>query len=305
MTGYRILVVDDDPQQRELLRDMLEMSGFFLTEAENGSHCLEIVRQSPESFDLILLDLQMPVMDGFATLSALSADPNLSDIQVLMLTSHDRPNLRVRGLELGAEDYIAKPFHHAELLARVKAALRRGNRYRNHAGKLSGDLSSMHLFDLLSTLELGGRSVRVELADISAMVEMKSGRFSDARFLEFSGPDALFRIFLEARGSFFVQFDPADLESPVGGSMGALMLDAARAMDEWTRVVPELADSAIWWEAGPGHLPEWVNRILPARLSSIIACSPDSPDVFVPELRRWLDEKKLVPVVFEGERKPT
>lgn len=312
MTGYRILIADDDPAQRELLREYLELSGFTVDEAENGAQAVERLRERPA--DLVLLDLQMPVLDGFGALTRLQADPATARIPALLVTSHDRPNLKVRGLELGAEDYLVKPWHGAELLARVKAALRRSSRYRERAGTLSGDLRTMSLFDLLATLELGGRDALVELSDAGAFVRLAGGRFVDAGFGPFTGVEAVGRIFLAARGRFAVSFPPpapvADLENDPGESeptpsrsVGALLLDAARRLDEWTREVPELARPDAWYQAAPGTtLPAWISQRLPATAADLLAGHPEDPEAGLPELRACLDDGRLSPLVVPTER---
>lgn len=317
MTAYRVLIADDDPAQRELLREYLELSGFTVEEAENGLQAVERLRERPA--DLVLLDLQMPVLDGFGALTRLQADPATAGIPALLVTSHDRPNLKIRGLELGAEDYLVKPWHGAELLARVRAALRRSSRYRERMGTLSGDLGTMSLFDLLATLELSGRDALVELADTGAFIRLAGGRFVDAGFGSFTGVDAVGRIFLTARGRFAVSFPPPapqdELEPGEPGhaptrsaseptrSVGALLLDAARRLDEWTRELPELARPDAWYEAAPGAaLPAWISRRLPATAADLLAGHPEAPEAGLPELRACLDDGRLAPLVVPTER---
>jgi DNA-binding response OmpR family regulator len=305
VTGYRILIADDDPMQRELLREYLELSGFAVDEAGDGAQAVERLRGQPA--DLVILDLQMPVLDGFGALTLLQADPATAGIPALLLTSHDRPNLKVRGLELGAEDYLTKPGNGAELLARVKAALRRSRRYRDRAGALSGDLSSMSLFDLLATLELGGRDAEVEFPDLNARIRLAGGRFVDAGFGVCTGVDALSRIFLASRGRFSVSFTPMEptpsrsISAPTL-SVGALLLDAARRLDEWTREVPELAQPEVWYEAAPGAtLPAWITPHLPASAAGLLGRHPQSPEAGLVQLRACLDDGSLVPLVVSTE----
>ncbi|MBU1244826.1 response regulator [Myxococcota bacterium] len=302
MSSHRILIVDDDPLQRELLREYLEISGFEVDEADNGKTALAGLRGRPA--DLVILDLQMPVMDGFSTLKALQEQPGTATIPVLMLTSHDRPNLKVKGLELGAEDYITKPFHQAELLARVKAALRRNPRHEENDGRLFGDLSTLGLFDLLATLELSGRDAQVELPELAATVRLAGGRFQDAGLAGFSGPDALTRILLLARGTFVVQFRSVPGEDAgAGHSVSALLLDAARSIDEWTRVLPELANPDRWFEPRQdGDLPAWMARLLPAPVSRILSHWPEDAGAGLEPLRRLIDEGRLVALTLPCER---
>lgn len=116
----RILVVDDEPRMRRFVRMNLDLEGYEVTEAENGLVALEKVRdQMP---DLVLLDVMMPTMDGFETLALLR---EFSNVPVIMLTVKGDEDDRVRGLDLGADDYITKPFSPRELSSRIRAVLRR------------------------------------------------------------------------------------------------------------------------------------------------------------------------------------
>jgi class 3 adenylate cyclase len=117
-----ILVADDRPDNVELVRDLLTMEGYRVLSADNGKEALDKIRENLP--DLVLLDLDMPVMDGYEVCERLKADPATLDIPVLMLTAWSAPDQRVKGLRLGAEDYLAKPFDYRELIARVQTRLR-------------------------------------------------------------------------------------------------------------------------------------------------------------------------------------
>lgn len=118
----KILIADDRPDFVQLLRDLLTVEGYQVVTAENGREALETIYQCAP--DLVLLDLNMPVMDGYQVCHQIKTDPATADIPVLMLTAWADPEYRVKGLELGAEDYLAKPFEHRELLARIQTRLR-------------------------------------------------------------------------------------------------------------------------------------------------------------------------------------
>lgn len=115
-----ILVVDDEERIRKLLRMFLEREDLEVQEAENGEQALEAVRRRKVS--LIILDLMMPIMDG---LTACIKIREISNIPVIMLTAKGEEADRVLGFELGADDYVVKPFSHREMVLRVKALLRR------------------------------------------------------------------------------------------------------------------------------------------------------------------------------------
>ncbi len=118
----QILLIDDDHELAELLVDYLSQQGFIVQCCFDGQSGLELAYQN--KFDLILLDVMMPKLNGFEVLKALGSEYKTP---VLMLTAKGDHDDKVRGLELGADDYLAKPFHHQELLARIQAILRRIN----------------------------------------------------------------------------------------------------------------------------------------------------------------------------------
>lgn len=117
----RLLLADDDESNRELLRRRLEKLGYTVTACCNGAQALQEIRSAP--YDLILLDLLMPELDGNEVLERLKADPALQHVPVIMISALDQLEGIVRCIELGAEDYIAKPFNPIFLRARIGAAL--------------------------------------------------------------------------------------------------------------------------------------------------------------------------------------
>jgi len=121
---YRILVVDDERRMVGFIRLNLEQDGFEVIEAFNGTEALNRLRDSLP--DLILLDVMMPDIDGFDVLRVIR---EISQVPVIMLTAKSEEEDIVKGLELGADDYITKPFSPRELASRVKAVLRRGSSF--------------------------------------------------------------------------------------------------------------------------------------------------------------------------------
>mgnify|MGYP000032268246 CR=1 FL=1 len=115
-----ILVVDDEPRMVRFVRMNLELEGYRVSTASNGMEAIDKVRE--ELPDLVILDIMMPEMDGFETLERIR---QISSVPVIMLTVKAEEEDKVRGLELGADDYVTKPFSPRELVSRVKAALRR------------------------------------------------------------------------------------------------------------------------------------------------------------------------------------
>lgn len=120
MNSAKILVVDDEPQVRRVMRVALTAAGYTISEARNGEEALKSFRAEPP--DIVLLDMNMPVMDGVATCRELRKS---SAVPIIMLTVRSSEHDKVHALDAGADDYVVKPFGMQELLARIRAALRR------------------------------------------------------------------------------------------------------------------------------------------------------------------------------------
>ena len=118
-----VLVADDSPTVRALVRMQLEGAGYCVVEAENGEQALAAARDPGRRVDVVLLDVEMPVLDGFATIAALKADSATVDLPVVFLTSRIQGEDVVDALRLGAHDYLRKPPETTELLSRVGAAV--------------------------------------------------------------------------------------------------------------------------------------------------------------------------------------
>src|SRR5918992_2263397 len=122
----RILVAEDDPDIGNLLDHYLKKAGFIATVVPNGRDVMpQIKRDAP---DLVVLDIMLPGLDGLEVCRAIRADPNSAAIPIIMLTAKAEESDRIVGLELGADDYITKPFSPNEVVARVRALLRRAHR---------------------------------------------------------------------------------------------------------------------------------------------------------------------------------
>src|SRR6516225_5282712 len=117
----RILVVDDQPDNRQIIRDMLAPTEFEITEAENGEEALAaIAKQRP---DLILMDIQLPIMDGYTATSRIKADPALRSIPIIAVTSYALSGEEKKARAAGCDDYVPKPFSPRQLLAKIRQFL--------------------------------------------------------------------------------------------------------------------------------------------------------------------------------------
>ena len=137
MPKARILVVDDDPKTVASVRLYLEHGGYLVDVAEDGQSALRRARATPPP-DLVVLDRMLPELDGLAVFRALRA---FSAVPVILLTARTTEQDRLEGLDLGADDYVTKPFSPRELVARVRAVLRRSRREEEAAPLQIGDLT--------------------------------------------------------------------------------------------------------------------------------------------------------------------
>ena len=159
-----ILVVDDEPKITRLVRDYLESAGFGVVTAGDGREAL--MRARTERPDLVILDLGLPQLDGLDVTRSLRRD---GDTPIIILTARDDETDRIIGLELGADDYVTKPFSPRELVARVRAVLRRRDRDLPdevlRAGGLTLDVARMRL-------EVEGRQVELTATEFSLLAAM-------------------------------------------------------------------------------------------------------------------------------------
>jgi DNA-binding response OmpR family regulator len=130
----KILVVDDEPRYLRLLEANLRTEGYEVISAQDGLQAIELFSASPT--DMVLLDVMMPKLDGFAVCQRIR---QFSNVPIIMLTAKGEEQDRVRGLDMGADDYLTKPFSATELLARVRAVLRRS--------QASKDVSQSRVFE--------------------------------------------------------------------------------------------------------------------------------------------------------------
>ena len=172
VNGKRVLVVDDEPDIVALVAYHLAKAGFRVSTASNGADAVEQAKKERPS--LVVLDLMLPGMSGFDVLEEIRRDPSTAGIAVLMLTARkDEPD-RVKGLSLGADDYLTKPFSPAELVLRVKAILRRTGAQAERDEVLRiGDISinrSAH------TVALSGQSIDLTPTEYKLLILLAERR---------------------------------------------------------------------------------------------------------------------------------
>jgi phosphate regulon transcriptional regulator PhoB len=176
----RVLIVEDESDIRELVLHHLKREGYLVSAAASGEEALRQVRTAPP--DLVLLDLMMPAMNGLEVCRRLRQDPATAALPVVMLTAKGDEVDRVLGLEIGADDYVVKPFSPKELLARVRAVLRRT---RPDPGAAPVTLGALTIDAGTHTVSVGGLTLALtpkEFDLLRALVEAH-GRVLSREFL--------------------------------------------------------------------------------------------------------------------------
>lgn len=182
--NYRILVVDDEQDLCEILKFNLETDGYAVEMANSAEEALEM---NIESFNLLLLDVMMGGMSGFALAKRLKAEPATKDIPIIFLTARDTENDTVTGFNLGADDYISKPFSIREVLVRVRAVLRRT---AEHSGVPQANVISYQGLELnldKKTVSIDGEDIpftKTEFEILHLLLDEKGRVFSRQELID-------------------------------------------------------------------------------------------------------------------------
>lgn len=245
-----ILVVDDEDNIRHLLRLAFE-NDYRVVEASDGQEALELARASAP--DLILSDIMMPRLDGYGLFRRLRSAPETASIPFVFLTAKKDVDDRVSGLEMGADDYITKPFSIKELKAKVKSISRKIKDLRDR-GSLEGLLSEVDLVDVIQLIEMSrktGTLLLVEGGDETGRIVFRDGQPVQAAAGKWQGVDAFFTLLTLEEGAFRLEPmvpDTAD-NLEVRGGMEMLM-EGVKCLDDM--------------RSASGRLPSADTMLLPA-----------------------------------------
>lgn len=162
----RILVVDDEPRFIRLIEANLQTEGFEVSKAKNGKEALEIV--ASEKPDLVLMDVMMPEMDGFQACERIR---EFSTVPIIMLTAKADEEHKVRGLNSGADDYVVKPFSATELLARVRAVMRRSQRLAPEFGDTLFTRGNLRIDFARAEVNLGDQPIALSATEYRLLLQ--------------------------------------------------------------------------------------------------------------------------------------
>jgi len=273
----QLLLVDADPRSVRVLEVSLRKSGFSVTTATDGVDAFSKIQFSAP--DLILADTRLPRMDGFEFVKRLKENPELMSVPVVFLTSQRSIEDKIRGLELGVEDYLTKPIFVRELTARVNLLLARRTQERmattvtsGPRTRLTGSLEDMGLVDLLQTFEVSRKSgialVR-EPRGIEIVIYFRDGKVVDAELGRLRGEEAVYRALIWSVGTFEVQFRPVTNEDIIPTSTQGLLMEGMRRVDEWGRLLEQSPPLDTVFDIERDQLVERLSEI-PDELNGIL-----------------------------------
>jgi DNA-binding response OmpR family regulator len=244
VTKQNLLVVDSDPRSLRVLEVSLRNAGYNVAGCPSVGKALEILHANKP--DLILSDTTFSDLNGFEFVEQLRQKTEWSQIPFMFLSSDGSIESKIRGLELGVEDYLTKPIYIREVVARVGIELARQTRARlahksiDGRTRFSGSLSEMSVVDLLQTIDVSRKSGVLTLVSSdgqAGMISFDSGAVINATVEDLVGEDAVYRHLVWRDGTFDLEFRRVSLsERTVHRTTQALLMEGMRRLDEWSRL---------------------------------------------------------------------
>ncbi|MEZ4286943.1 MAG: response regulator [Polyangiales bacterium] len=250
---HNVLVVDSDQGSRRVLEVSLRKAGYSVTSSAGVGGAFEVLHANQP--DLILTDTELSDMSGFDFVGRVLQSPSWSSIPLIMLSSDASIESRIRGLELGIEDYLTKPVYIREVIARVDIALERRTRQQfqrdsDRRTTFSGSLDEVSVADLLQTIRVSQKSgvlyASSSAVDEKAVVYFDTGRPVHAECGEIRGVDVLYRLFYWPHGSFNLEVRPTRArEQTIDAGLDHIVLEAMHRFDEWNRTTEQLPEHDV------------------------------------------------------------
>jgi DNA-binding response OmpR family regulator/TolA-binding protein len=275
MAKRHLLLVDADTKSLRVMEVSLKKAGFSVTTAVNGKDAIEKVEISlPE---LIISDTKMPEMDGFELCQKLKELPKTQAIPFIFLTSQKSIEYKIKGLELGVEDYLTKPIYIKEIVTRIKIMLEKRAKEslerRDPKSGFSGALQDMGVVDLLQTVEIGRKSGLIRFTEASgqqqATIYFKNGKVIDAELGELRGEKAIYRLLVWNDGFFEMDFQAVERPETIEMSTQGLLMEGMRRVDEWGRLLEQLPPLETKFEVDYHELTDRLSEI-PDEINSIL-----------------------------------
>jgi len=274
---HQLLLVDSDPRSVRVLEVSLRKAGYSVTTAVDGRDALEKLELATP--DLILTDTRLPHLDGYALVRKVKERADWALIPVVFLTSQRSIEDKIRGLELGVEDYLTKPIFVRELIARVNLLLAKRTQEgiatkqpQSSRTRFTGLLEDMGVVDLLQTFEVSRKSGVVHLdagETHHAKIFFRDGKVVDASLGRLVGEEAVYRTLVWGSGSFEVEFCKVDADDVIEATTQHLLMEGMRRVDEWGRLLEALPPLTTVFELDANQLLERLNEI-PDELNGIL-----------------------------------
>jgi len=256
-----------------VLEVSLRKAGYSVTATTDAQGALDMMALSVP--DLILSDTRLPGSDGFAFVQRIQERPELATIPFIFLSSDPSVESKVRGLELGVEDYLTKPIYIKEIITRVNLVLQRKQRegLKNTLSKtrFSGSLADMGLVDLLQTIDISRKSgvLHLESGHTHGEIFFREGKIVDAEVGRLVGERAVYRALVFSDGTFEIDFRPVRREERIQISTQGILMEGMRRLDEWGRMLEQLPPLDSVFEVDEGQLverlaeiPDEINEVL-------------------------------------------
>jgi len=290
MAKKNLLLVDSDAKALRMLEVSLRKSGFSVTTAISSADAVEKIRVAAP--DLILTETRLPDESGLAFVGRLKERPETARIPIVFLSSENIIDQKVKGLELGVEDYLTKPIYLKEVLTRIRILLEKLEREtlerRERSATFAGLLGEMGLVDLIQTIEMGRKTGRIFLDNPphKGSVAFREGKVVDSRTGRLKGERAFYRMLVWNEGVFQMEFGPHDEQDVIELSTQGLLMEGMRRVDEWGRLLEQLPPLEHAFEIDYGEL---VNRLA------------EIPDEVNGVLRLFDGRRALLDVVDESD----
>ena len=246
MFKQSVLLVDGDPRGVTVLEVSLRKAGFSVATAVNSTAALRSLAQSLP--DIIISEVLLDDVDGFEFCKRVKANAAWSQIPFVFLTRETAIEQKIRGLQLGVDEYLTKPIYIKEIVARLQIALQKRQRIRieephDARARFIGQLADMAVVDLIQTIEVSGKSGVIQFTQDGghrAAIYFRDGNVIDAEAGRLQGEDAVFRLLTWSDGAFEVVFRTVRRRPVISASSQGLLMEGMRRLDEWTRLVDQL-----------------------------------------------------------------
>src|SRR3954464_4556164 len=241
-----LLLVDGDTRSLRVLEVSLRKAGFMVTAATSVQDALD--KLELHAPDLIISETAFPDGDGFELRRRVRATPEWSEIPFIFLTAEAAIENKIRGLELGVDDYLTKPIYIKEIVTRINILLQKRQRVRfeerrDGRTRFAGRVQDMPVVDVIQTIEISRKSGVIQFVGErgrQAAIYFRDGRVIDAEAGSLQGEDAVYRLLTWSEGEFEVVFRTVRRREVITTSSQGLLMEGMRRLDEWSRLLEQL-----------------------------------------------------------------